>query len=68
MTTEGYTFANSIYSPRRFNHYNVSLGIPWQQEMKLLPIVYKYQKPVNHLSALLKHSMATTNDNIAKRL
>jgi transcription termination factor Rho len=45
MTKEGDTVANSIYSPKRLNHYNALLGIAWQQEMRLLPIVYKYQNP-----------------------
>jgi hypothetical protein len=43
MTKEGDTVANSIYSPKRLNHYKALLGIAWQQEMRLLPIVYKYQ-------------------------
>jgi hypothetical protein len=43
MTKEGDTVANSIYSPKRLNHYSALLGIAWQQEMRLLPIVYKYQ-------------------------
>ena len=46
---KGDTFANSIFSPKRFNHYNVLLGIPWQQEMELLQMVY-ITKAVNHLT------------------